>query len=87
MLLVFIGMGVLLAAVWLVDRGVLSLLVDHTHKVVFKVPGVYRESSPGFRQLSIAPNVPAYWLAAMVYGVLTAVFSSLIHRAFKRRPK
>jgi len=87
MLLVFVCMGVILVAVWLVDRGLLSLLSDSTHMVVYEVPGVYIESSPGFRRLSIASNVPPYWLVAMLYGVLTAVFSNLIHRAHKRRSK
>jgi hypothetical protein len=87
MLVIFVCMGVILVAVWLVDRGALSLLSDRTHMVVYEVPGVYRESSPGFRKLSIASSVPPYWLAAMVYGVLIAVFSNLIHGAFERRSK
>ena len=81
MLLVFFCMGVLLLAVWLVDRGLLSLLSDRTHMVVYEVPGVYVESAPGFRRLTIASGVPPYWFVAMIYGVLTAITGNLIHRA------
>jgi len=86
-LLVFVSMGVIIVAIWLVERGVLSLLSDRTHMVLFTVPGVYRESSPGFRRMSIDTNVPPYWLFAMVYSLLIAVLSSLLHRAFKRQSK
>jgi hypothetical protein len=85
MLLVFVCMGVFLVAVWLIDRGLLSLLTDSTHMVVYKVPGVHVVASPGFRRLSIASDVPPYWLVAMIYGVLTAIAGNLIHRARKRR--
>jgi hypothetical protein len=85
MLLVFVCLGVLLVAVWLVDRGLLSLLTDRTHMVVYGVPGVYRESSPGFRRMSIDSDVLPYWLVAMIYGVLTAVAGNLIHRALRHR--
>jgi hypothetical protein len=81
MMLVFFCIGVFLAAVWLIDRGLLSLLSDSTHMVVYEVPGVYVESSPGFRRLSIASDVPPYWLLAMIYGILAAVAGNLIHRA------
>jgi hypothetical protein len=84
MLLVFIGMGVLLAAVWLVDRGVLTLLSDRAHMVVYEIPGVYRESSPGFRHLSIDSDL-FYWLVAMFYSALTAVVGYLIRRVRSAR--
>ena len=86
MLLVFVCIGVFLVAVWWIDRGLLSFLTDSTHQAVYEVPGVYVESSPGFRRLSIASDVPPYWLVAMIYGALTAVAGNLIHRARKRRP-
>jgi ribosomal protein L40E len=85
MLLAFAGMGGFLVAVWLVDRALLSLLSDRTQMVVYQVPGVYRESSAGYRQISIDSNVLPYGLIAMVYGVLTAVAGNLIHRAGKRQ--
>lgn len=85
MLLVFVCMGVFLVAVWFVDWGLLSLLSDRTRMVVYKVPGIYRESSPGFRHMSIDSDVLPYWLVAMIYGVLTAVAGNLIHRTRKRR--
>jgi hypothetical protein len=85
MLLVFVCMGVLLVVVWLVDRQLLSLLSDRTHVVVYKVPGVYRESSAGIRHMSIDSNVLPYGLVAMIYAVLTAVAGNLIHRAYKHR--
>jgi ribosomal protein L40E len=81
MLLVFFCIGVFLAAVWLVDRGLLTLLSNSTHRVVYQVPGVYVESSPGFRRLSIASAVPPYWLVVMIYGMLAAIAGNLIHRA------
>jgi hypothetical protein len=86
MLLAFASMGVFLATVWLVDRGSLSLLSDRTHRVVYKVPGVYRESSPRFRHnVSIDSNVLLYWLVAMIYGLLSAAAGNLIHKARQRR--
>lgn len=85
MLLVFVCMGVFLVAVWLVDRGLLSLLSDKTHMVVYEIPGVFRESSPGFRHLSIDSHAMAYWLVAMIYGLLSAVAGNLIQRALQRR--
>ena len=85
MLLVFVCMGVFLVAVWLVDRGLLGFLSDRTHMVVYKVPGVYRESSAGFRRMSIDSIALPYWLVAMIYGVLAALAGNLIHRAHKRR--
>jgi hypothetical protein len=81
MLLVFVCMGVLLTAVWLLDRGLLRLFSDRTHMVVYEVPGVRVESSPGFRRLSIDSNIPPYWLVAMIYGVLAAAAGNLIRRA------
>ena len=85
-LLGFGCIGVCLVAVWLVDRGLLSLLSDRTHMVVYEVPGVYRESSPGFRHMSTESDVLLpYWLVVMIYGVLTAVAGNLVHRARKRR--
>jgi hypothetical protein len=86
MLLVFVSMGVFLAAVRLIDRGLLSLLSDRTHMVVYQVPGVYRESSPGHRNLSIDSSGLLYWLAAMIYGLLSAAVGNLVHRARQRRP-
>jgi hypothetical protein len=80
MLLVFASMSVLIVTVWLVDRGLLSLLSDRTHMVVYQVPGVYRESSPGYRRLSIDSNL-SYWLVAMIYSALAAIAGNLIHRA------
>jgi hypothetical protein len=53
--------------------------------VVYQVPGVYRESSAGFRRISIDSNVLSYWLVAMIYGMLTAVAGNLIYRVHKRR--
>jgi hypothetical protein len=85
MLLIFPCLGVFLTAVWLVDRGLLGLLSDRNHMVVYKVPGVYRESSAGFRRMSIDSIALPYWLVAMIYGVLAAVAGNLIHRARKRR--
>jgi hypothetical protein len=84
MLLVFVSMGVFLVAVWLVDRGLLSLLSDRTHMVVYEVPGVYRESSPGVRHMSIDSDVLPYWLVAMIYGLLSAAAGNLIHRVRQR---
>jgi hypothetical protein len=83
MLLVFVCLSVFLVAVWLVDRGLLSLLSDRNQLVVYKVPGVHRESSAGFRHVSIDSNALPYGLVALIYGVLTAVAGNLIHRALK----
>jgi len=84
MLLVFASMGVFLVTVWLVDRGLLSLLSDRTHLVGYEVPGVYRESSPGFRHMLIDSNVLPYWLVAMIYGLFSAATGNLIHKARQR---
>ena len=84
MLWVFVGMGVLLAAVWLVDRGLLTLLSDSAHMIVYEIPGVYRESSPGYRHLSIDSNL-SYWIVALLYGALTAVGGYLIERVWSAR--
>jgi hypothetical protein len=78
-LFTFACMGILLVLVWLVDRGLLSLLSDRTHLVIYEIPGIYRESSPGFRRLSIDSNL-SYWLIAMIYGVLAFLAGNLVHR-------
>jgi hypothetical protein len=80
MLVVFAGMGALLGAVWLVDRGMLSVFSDCTHQVVYAVPGVYVESSPGVRYLSIESDVPPYWLFTLIYGGLAAAAGNFIRR-------
>jgi ribosomal protein L40E len=79
MLLVFGSMFFFLVTIWLVDMGLLSLLSDRTHMVVYEVPGVYRESSPGFRHLSIDSDL-FYWLVVMIYSALAAIVGYFIHR-------
>jgi hypothetical protein len=84
MLLVSVCVGILLAVVRLIDRALLSAVADSGHTVVYDIPGVYVEASAGVRRLSIG-NVPPYWLAVMIYAVLTAVAGNLIHRVHERR--
>ena len=81
MLSVFASMGVLLAAVWIVDTGLLSYLSDGSHTVVYEVPGVHVVSAPGFRRVSIGPEVPPYWLLTLIYGALAFGGGHLIQRA------
>jgi hypothetical protein len=86
MLLVIVCIGLCLVAVWLVERWLLRLVSDRTHMVLFKVPGVYRESSPGFRHMSIESGVLLpYGLAVMTYGVLAAIAGNLVRQVGKRR--
>lgn len=85
MLLIFVCIGVCLVAVWLVDRGLLSLLSDSTHMIVYKIPGVYRESSPGFRHMSIESVVLPYGLVVMIFSVLATIAGYLVRRVRKHR--
>jgi hypothetical protein len=86
MLMIFVCIGLGLVAVWLVDRGLLSLLSDRAHMVMYEIPGIYRESSTGFRYMSIESGVLlTYGLAVMIYGVLAAVAGNLVRRVRKRR--
>jgi hypothetical protein len=84
-LLVFVCIGLCLVVVWLVDRGLLSLLSDRTHMIVYEIPGVYRESSPGFRYMSVESGVLLpYGLFVMFYSVLAAIAGNLFRKVSKR---
>jgi hypothetical protein len=85
--ILFFCVGLLLTAAWLLDRSLLSVLSDSTHMVVYQVPGVYIESAPGIRRLSIESNLPPYWLAVLVYGGLAAIAGHLISRSRERLSK
>lgn len=81
MLLVFLCMGVSLVVVRLIDSVMLSIVSDSANMVVYEVPGVYIESSPSIRNLSIESNLPPYGLLVMIYGILAAVAGNLVRRA------
>jgi hypothetical protein len=83
MLLVFACMTGCLAVIWTVDSGLLRVLTDKTHPVVYEIPGVYRQSTAEFRRMSIDSNDLSYGLVVMVYAWLAAVVGNLIHRLYK----
>ncbi len=80
-LLIFLGMGILLLAVWLLDWGLVRLLSDGTRVIVYEIPGLHAESSPGHRMLTVLAGIPPYWLVAMLYGAITGVGGYLIRSA------
>jgi hypothetical protein len=82
-LLVFACMAVLLAIVLMVDRALLISLTDDGRTVVYDIPGVHIEASGPIRQIAIV-NDPPYWLAVMIYGILTAVGGSLAQQVHAR---
>jgi hypothetical protein len=81
MLLIFVGMAALIAVVWLLDWGLLRLLSDSAHVIVYEIPGLHAESAPGYRMLTVLTGIPPYWLVVMLYGAIAAVGGYLIRRA------
>jgi hypothetical protein len=84
MLLVFAGIGILLAAVWVIDRALLSVLTAGGAAMVYEIPGVRIEAMGGARRMSIG-DVPPYWLAVMVYASLAAAVGNLVSRVRQRQ--
>ena len=80
-LFAFASMGLLLVAVWQIDRALLGSLIGSGRRIVSDIPGVHLEASEGSKRLYIS-HAPPYWLLVMVYALLVAVVSNLARRTF-----
>jgi signal transduction histidine kinase len=81
-----IAMALLLAAVLLIDKALLSSLAASGRRVMLDIPGMHIEafSSDGLTPTvrRIVYNRLPYWLFALVYALLVALASNLTHRLY-----
>ncbi|MDY7077702.1 MAG: sensor histidine kinase [Chloroflexota bacterium] len=81
MLFVLFGMAILLVAVRMMDRALLSAFTDSGRTVVSDIPGVHLEATSDHRRTRIS-NAPPYWLVAIAYALLAAIVGNLIHKVY-----
>jgi hypothetical protein len=74
------GLLVSLLVIYFIDQALLPFTVNGTESVIYRMPGVYAESSVNTRRVVI-DNTPSYWLLVIVYGVGASVIGNIIHRA------
>jgi hypothetical protein len=74
------GLVVSLLVIYFIDQTLLLLTSNGTESIIFRMPGVYAESSIGTRRVVI-DNAPSYWLLVIVYGVASSVIGNILHRA------
>jgi signal transduction histidine kinase/ribosomal protein L37E len=82
-LLVFAGTMLSLAAIWQIDRALLSSLAGTDRRIVSDIPGVHLEASGGYKRLHIS-NAPPYWLFVMLYALLVAAAGHLARKRYAR---
>jgi hypothetical protein len=74
------GLVVSFLFILLIDQALLPFILSGTESVVFRMPGVYAESSISARRVVI-DNAPPYWLFVIVYGIVSSLIGNIIHRA------
>lgn len=83
-LVALVGMVILLEAVGVIDRILVSILSDGGDWIVSDIPGVRFEAS-GDRRVHIVSDAPPYWLLVTVYAILTAVAGRMVCGRYRKR--
>jgi signal transduction histidine kinase len=90
MLIIVVAMAILLAAIPLIDRAFLDLVISNGQTIALDIPGIHIEAvAPSsvdlpFRHIIVVDNPPPYWLVVTVYALLVAVAGNLTHKAHAR---
>ncbi len=74
------GLVASLLVILFIDQALLSFTLNGTKSVIYRMPGVYAESSISTRR-AVIDNAPPYWLFVIVYGISASVIGNMIHRA------
>ena len=80
LLILISGLVVSLLVILFIDQALLLLTSNGAESIIFRMPGVYAESSIGTRR-AVIDNAPSYWLLVIVYGVASSVIGNILHRA------
>ena len=74
------ALAVSLIVIYFIDQALLLLTSNGTESVIYRMPGVYAESSASTRR-AVIDNAPPYGLFVIVYGMGASVIGNIIHRA------
>ena len=73
------GLVVSLLVILFIDQALLLLTLNGSETVIYRIPGIYAESSISTRR-AVIDNAPPYWLFVIVYGMISSVIGNIIHR-------